>query len=242
MSGQGRLRVAVDNPLSAGAVLSSFRLHFLNGDHKIRYLTIKPNGSSYEADFSDGDSNDPFEARAVWLNIPGAVGGTARVSGRTLPSATIPAGPPNTTLVLSGFYIQILAGVDIVKFGIRLDQANLKVEVDLPNDAYSGNTLSEIYYAWVPNSRVGDRGALSGSGPFTRDVSGRLPGRFASGTMITSFNFAFLNGGHHLLKLGVHLSGVPSVDGPLELVSFQDNNTDDPKSWFVEYVEHKAPS
>ena len=87
-----------------------------------------------------------------------------------------------------------------------------------------------VQYAWVPNSMVAAKGALSGthvdrSNP---DMAGR-----ARIDALQGFEFTFNNGDHHLLSLAVN----PRATGT---GTMRDNNTDDPMQWSATYLSLRA--
>jgi hypothetical protein len=126
----------------------------------------------------------------------------------------------------------------------------------------------KVSYVWVPYSylrklgsseyyvaasTVSNRSAPSpGAGPFGGGVLGSpgAPERALANmrgqrpdtdcTLLTGFNFEFLNEPRPLLSFGVHLMGDTASGGPTtEGISWQDDNRDDPINWSVSYVTLK---
>ena len=88
-----------------------------------------------------------------------------------------------------------------------------------------------VQYAWIPNSMVASSGAISGTGD--NYESGQRPG---GNSVIQGFLFQFMNSDHHLLAskitFGNSISSNPNIH-------FQDGDKDDPKQWFINYVNVK---
>ncbi len=110
--GEGVVQIATGCPIGRAPALSAFRFGFFNGDHRLRQATLMPNGESFEAAWGDSGGEDPFFVEARWLRIPEAPGGVVTAVVRGVADIPIPAGPPNSTLVLSGFEFMRADGTD----------------------------------------------------------------------------------------------------------------------------------
>ncbi|RZJ79137.1 MAG: hypothetical protein EOO47_11710 [Flavobacterium sp.] len=99
-----------------------------------------------------------------------------------------------------------------------------------------------IQYAYIPNSRIRTSGAVSGTSR-TSYTHGQIPIRLSMA--LRGFVLRFNNSDHHLLGIGIHINGMPKFPGQHNgaetlPVTFQDNNTDDPIQWYVDYslIQH----
>ncbi|MFT3727572.1 MAG: hypothetical protein QM759_07105 [Terricaulis sp.] len=122
----GVAQVATGCPIGRAPAMQAFRFGFYNGDHKIRHIEIMPNGETFEGAYEDVGGEDPWFVEGRWLRVPEAQGGVVSAVARGVTDIPIPAGPPNTTLVLSGFEFKRSDGSDnnIRTIGITLDTAN----------------------------------------------------------------------------------------------------------------------
>lgn len=129
--------IAAIHPLGTAPLLSSFRLHFENGDHKIRRIGIIPNDRTMIASLSDGNGDDPFEAGASWY-VPshGVIGGSVTKAGGGVFDIDIPRGPEGSVLVLSGFNFARASNSDanIRSLAVKLDSASSKARVTMLDD------------------------------------------------------------------------------------------------------------
>ncbi|TKC01174.1 hypothetical protein [Pedobacter cryotolerans] len=94
-----------------------------------------------------------------------------------------------------------------------------------------------IQYAYIPNSRIKTNGAVSGTGR-TSNMQGQIPNR--GPIAYRGFVLRFNNSDHHLLGFGIHIHGMTKFPGQLNgaetlPITYQDNNTDDPIQWYVDY-------
>ena len=135
-SGTGEARIAVDRPLGAAPALSAFRLDFGRSDHRIQRMMIMPDGTGFRAALSDQNGDDNFNAMGVWWVVPGATSGTVSGRVRGVGEFEVPPGPPNTTLVLSGFDVRRRAGSDanVRTFAIQLDSEGRRIRTVLLDD------------------------------------------------------------------------------------------------------------
>ena len=100
-----------------------------------------------------------------------------------------------------------------------------------------------VHYAWVPSNAVGQEVSVTGSGIFAAQSSGTFPGD--PDHVLTGFSFHFQNSDHFLMTVGMHLNGISQdmvgagfarIRSPLSyVVSWQDNNRDDPIQWSADY-------
>jgi len=98
-----------------------------------------------------------------------------------------------------------------------------------------------LQYAFIPNSRVFKNGSLSG----TSRGKGLSQGQLPTWTTLAyrAFVLRFNNSDHHILGVGIHLNGMATFPGQRgfesDAITWQDNNTDDPIQWLVDYSELK---
>lgn len=135
--GSGLMPIATDCAnLGRIPALSEFRFGFTNGDHHLRQLTLMPNGSNFEAAMADVGGEDPWYIEGRWYRIPEAQGGVVTAVVRGVSDIPIPPGPPNTTLVISGFEFKRADGSDanIRSIGIETFSAENKIRTTLIDD------------------------------------------------------------------------------------------------------------
>ncbi|GAM98060.1 hypothetical protein U91I_01690 [alpha proteobacterium U9-1i] len=248
---RGSVTTAPDRPIATVSALSMFALGFENGDHKFRRIQVLPNGASARFALNDLGDDDPFTARARWVNIVGgsAHSVTANSGGGVIAQVAITAAPANHTFVLRGFEFRRAAGTDanIRAMSINLAPAGDMLEITLVDDerldlrprravGRSGPDVGRRYtvvvqYAWVPNTAIAARGTITGS-ERGRDTA-RVPAGLAA---IQGFSFNFGNSDHHLLTAAIDLND----DGGS--AKFQDNNLDDPMRYEVRYVTLHGPT
>ncbi len=63
-------------------LLSSFFFGFTNGDHKIRAIGVEPIGGSVHFTYSDGNGDDPFKARAIYIGADGVALKTIQIASK----------------------------------------------------------------------------------------------------------------------------------------------------------------
>lgn len=116
--------------------LSSFRFGFFNGDHRFRQATLLPNGETFDAAFADVGGEDPWFIEAKWHRIPEATGGAVTAVVQGIADIPITRGPPNTTLVISGFEFKRADGSDanIRTLAIATDSASATIRTVLLDD------------------------------------------------------------------------------------------------------------
>lgn len=87
-----------------------------------------------------------------------------------------------------------------------------------------------LQIVWAPRAAVIGTGSVSGMS--RRADSGRLPA-VTDKVALRGFRFTFGNSDHHLKAIGVRLQAGSRNDPVL----FQDNETDDPVAWSVDYAK-----
>ena len=239
---------APDRPIAPASALSQFSLWFENGDHKIRRLQVLAEGELARLAFNDIDGTDPFAGQARWVNFGGAVQAhsvnNTRGGGRIVTQLPIPAGPANHTFALRGFEIRRAEGTDanVRNLAIGLAASGTAIEVLFSDNEGADLRLNQVrvagrtgpnigrrysvtvQYVWVPNNLVASVGAITGN-QNGREAAAIPPGR----AVIRGFSFEFLNRDHHLLQVRVDTANGGGV-------TYQDNNTDDPVRWRVDYA------
>lgn len=135
-SGNGVLTVAADCYLGSIPALQAFRFGFLNSNHQFRRVTLMPQGDNFQAAFADDGGEDPFTAEGQWWRIPEAPGGIVQGVVAGYADLYVPEGPPNSTLVLSGFEFRRPDGTDrnIRTIAINTDSASRRIRVALLDD------------------------------------------------------------------------------------------------------------
>lgn len=130
------LIAATDVQISTAPVLSHFRLWYNNGDHKVNTIGILHEQGAMKAKYKDQNGDDPFRVEANWVNVPGATGGTIFAAGAGTFNIQLPPKPANTTLLISGFSFERLAGTDhnIRTMSIKIDQENAIAQVSFIDD------------------------------------------------------------------------------------------------------------
>ncbi|MFZ1566004.1 hypothetical protein [Sphingorhabdus sp.] len=168
--------------LTAAAALSSFRIHYDNGDHAIRSINVRKLPDQTAAlNIADSFSDDPITAFGNWWVIPGATGGelTTSISSGQEINLTVPVGPANHRLVLGGFSLRIDGSgnnfekgeVQVGRIAIRLNdpspQASNSAASRISGTVFTNdgnrNIIVTVQYVWVPTTyligegRVGNR-------------------------------------------------------------------------------------
>lgn len=175
-NGSQEVRIAVDQPLGPAPALSAFRLDYGRSDHRLQRMMVMPDGTAFRATLSDRDGGDRFRALGVWWVIPGATGGTVSGLVRGIGEFEVPPGPPDTTLVLSGFDIRRSEGTDanVRTFAIQLDSASRRIRTVLLDDQGTDFTsLAEAVAVGFGFSVIGGPvGALAGTGGMANSNQG----------------------------------------------------------------------
>lgn len=129
-------RVARPGYAGGATVLESFKLDFSNGDHKIRRIGVLADARFARFSFADQDSNDPFEAAALWWDVPSAVAGEVSGVGRQRIEIELPGRLAGHRLLLRGFEVRRADGTDanVRTFGISLDSGTGTASIILSDD------------------------------------------------------------------------------------------------------------
>jgi len=130
-------RAAINPPLGAVAGLSEFELLFPGpSDHKIRHIAVLAADRFAEFAFGDQGGEDAFNADGRWVTFSSGQAGTVSAAGSGRLNLTLDPGPPNTTLVLTGFEFTRAAGTDanVRMLGIRLLPGERTAQVWLIDD------------------------------------------------------------------------------------------------------------
>jgi len=131
-------------------------------------MMIMPDGTAFRAALSDQNGDDRFRALGAWWVIPGATGGTVSGLVRGIGEFEVPPGPPNTTLVLSGFDFRRADGRDanVRTLAIQLDGESRRIRTVLLDDQGTDFTaLAEAVGVGFAFSIIGGpAGALGGAG------------------------------------------------------------------------------
>lgn len=167
-AGTREARIAVDRPLGSAPAMSAFRLDFGRSDHRIQRMMIMPDGTAFRAALGDQNGDDRFRAMGRWWAIPGATGGTVSGLARGVGEFEVPAGPPDTTLVLSGFDFRRADGRDanVRTLAVQLDSETRRIRTVLLDDQGTDFTaFAEAVAVGFAFSIIGGPvGALGGSG------------------------------------------------------------------------------
>ncbi len=180
-SGNQVTRIAVDRALGAAPALSSFRLLFMNGDHHPPEAMIMPADTAFQAALADSGGEDEFSAHAEWWVVPGATGGVVEGLVSGVAELEVPAGPPNSTLVLSGFDFKRRDGSDanLRTVAVQLDSATRKVRTALLDD--QGADFSTLATAVAVGFAFG---------AFSPDPGGTMGAVFATGSTVGALDAA----------------------------------------------------
>ncbi len=128
--------IAATGAFNGVPALGGFRVHFENGDHKLRRVGVAPKGALAQFSFSDQNGDDPYAATATWALLGAGTSGVVHASGSgrfEIPLGSVKAGH---TLVLSGFEFQRKGGTDanVRTIGIWLDSQKATARVSLIDD------------------------------------------------------------------------------------------------------------
>lgn len=88
-----------------------------------------------------------------------------------------------------------------------------------------------VQIAWVPNSMILEQENVSGTQ--SAIATGRTP-QPNEKSVIQGFLFTFDNSDHHLMRFMTSLNPA-NISAPRH-VAFQDGDVDDPKRWFIKYI------
>jgi hypothetical protein len=232
-------------PLNETSVLSGFRLGFANGDHPVKQVTVMRDGAMARGVLADNNGDDNYRFSATWWNIPGVVSGEiSAVAGfyAGFNGVYVPEGPPNSTLALVGFSLQVPEDNEVYGLKVELDTSSRKAVFALET---TGSTRQEvrytIQYAWVPNAALAGNFTVTGGGLGARarmasGVSGTLPNSDRS--ILRGFSLRYddsSNSAQNLLALGVSLAPSPNPNIDRDVVDWQDNDRNERIRWRVDY-------
>mgnify|MGYP001606669905 CR=1 FL=1 len=129
-------RAAPQPALSAVHGLRGFKLQFENGDHKLRRIGVVGEGRFVTFALADGNGDDPFLARAEFVNLSaGQMAEVAGIGGGKF-EIPLPAGPAGHVPVLAGFEFRRADGSDanLRNIGLWLDSERGVARVSLVDD------------------------------------------------------------------------------------------------------------
>jgi hypothetical protein len=200
--------------LRAPVGLASFKMSFTQPNRHLWRLSVAPEtetaGLLGMYDGEPGMAPIPVDYRATWIRIPGAVSG---VVSTTTPcfncNLSVPPGPPNSALVLSGFDLRLrgparFSHLSLMARSDTLDGVSRGVfDVEIisePEDEFEAIT---IYYAWVPFSTVATHTILNTDDPET------LKGGDQGGDVVLrGFKIGYYDGvARRFQALGIHVDG-----------------------------------
>lgn len=237
-------------PLNSTSALSRFSLGFANGDHHVREITVLRSGDRARGVLADNNGDDNFAFAAAWWNIPGAVGGevTSRGSGWSKREIAILAGPPNTTLALTGFSVRSNSDAEIWGFEVSLNPETLKATMSMGlNRRFSDDDSFDyvLQYVWIPNALIGDSRFVTGNGTgdavrLPAGTNGTLPSSDRHILQSFSLKYDNNNNAENLLRVGVHLAEA-NVDPrqSSDVIGWQDNDRSERVYWQVKYLTLK---
>lgn len=228
--GQGSFVAAANKKFDKTSALSSFKLEFQNGDHKIHTIRLMPMGGDAHISLADKDGNDPFSVDATWWNVPGATMGVVDFQYGEK-QKTMPNLHANTSLAIAGFETYLATGNDchIEQIAIGFSPDQKKINVDFGKGCNKTPKI-RVLYSEIPNNVIKDKGSITGADRNVANISGSQPK--SDKYLIQGFNIKFTNGGHFLQSVGIHLKGAAR-----EVISWQDNNRDDPIDFRVDWLE-----
>ncbi|NOZ11916.1 MAG: hypothetical protein GXP09_12875 [Gammaproteobacteria bacterium] len=131
----GIAQSAVRPALGTVAALQDFELKF-DGDHKIRRISVLAKNRFAQFAFNDADGEDFFWGTANWAVISAGHSGSVSAQARGRVELRIRPGPPNHTLVLSGFEFRRAdrSDANVRALGVWLDASKNVVQVWLIDD------------------------------------------------------------------------------------------------------------
>lgn len=255
-SAQGTNETSFAIPGGVGAI-SWFRLSFGNGDHKILRMGLREQDGAMRAALSDGNGGDPFKAEVggyqfIGMSPVGAVAPSCR--GRC--SIRLPAHADGMVALLAGFWLERLTPDDanVQNVRVSINPESDAAEVIFLDDGGGGIGLRSGAYppyravvqvVFVPAGLIAARGRVSGNYAPGREliiedardggpaaIIGDRALKAGGPYVLRGFSFAFGNGDHFLQTMGVLF---PKADETASHV-FQDSNTDDPHSFWVDYA------
>lgn len=230
--------------LNETSVLNAFRLSFANGDHHIKQISVLRDGDKASGAIADNNGDDNYAFTASWWNLPETTSGEFR--GQRSGSFSIPAGPANTTLALTGFQMTQSQDSEVFALSVQLDAAERKVIFFLSTTERGSPASYTIQYAWVPNAYIAANHTVAGGGlgDSARTAAG------ATGVVPTDnryiirgfqLRYADSNGSAQNLR-DVAINLAPGTgSAPRDLVSWQDNDRAERINWSVDYSTLQDP-
>jgi hypothetical protein len=230
--------------LNETSVLNAFRLSFANGDHHIKHVSVMRDGDKARGAIADNNGDDNYAFTASWWNLPETTSGEFR--GMRSGSFSIPAGPANTTLALTGFQMTLSQDNEVFALSVQLDATERKVIFFLSTTERGSPGSYTIQYAWVPNAYIAASHTVAGGG--LGDSARTAEG--ATGVVPTDnryiirgfqLRYADSNGSAQNLR-DVAINLAPGAgSAPRDRVSWQDNDRAERINWSVDYSTLKDP-
>lgn len=217
--------------------LRGFDVGYTRSDHQVKHLLMGPvtsaplDSGDFVISLQDHDGHDAVSG-SVKLTDVRRLGRHLEVTRRDCPRECrlrIPHLIGPEAFVLTGFAFALSPGTDRSVLQVKVRQAahNGYIDVAFVDNSGTGPYFAQVTYAVIPRAALGPYLVQARSAAPARGeaVVSRRPGV----ALIQSFDLRFLNGDHHLQRIGVDLSG----DGML--VRFRDQDGNDPFEWYVEY-------
>lgn len=227
-------------PANTTLVLSGFEFKREDGtDANIRTIAIQTDGARrvIRTVLLD-DQNMNFETLGQAIGIGFLIG----AAGAPDPNLSLGATSLSNRLLGEGTN-QLRPGLARYTFLPPENNPTMTAATYVPQQVRVSDTNARPYrvrvaYLWVPNNRLANTRMVSGAGRTATGSSGRLPGE--TPIVLQGFSFHFGNSDHFIESFGVHLSGGAPVQTAVnggEIVSWQDENRDDPLQWSVRFSE-----
>ncbi len=229
--------VVRQSPHSGVSLLKSFYFRFLNGDHHLAVVGVRPEQPQVgqtQLIFKDINGDDPYNYQTQHAPVDssgvflGAFGPELSRGMRTFP-INRPAG--DYVFVLRGFsfgFLGVASDHHLQHLGIYEQNGNLTVAF---NDGHSSDVddlySATVQYAYVPRSRFASLGTVEGWSVPNGEQSLSIP---AGTSVMRGFDVAFTSEDHHIEELGFFQGGGGSVEA-----YFNDNNNDDLFNWAVDW-------
>ncbi len=264
--GTGMVRAAARPPLTPVAGLQRFELQFGDRDHKINRIAVLADDRFAQFALNDSDGQDRFSATATWAVVSAGRAGTARASGGGRMDLALEPGPPDSTLVLTGFEFRRLGGGDanVRSIGVRLAPESRIAHVWLIDDqGFDIRNLESIGWSALgglvlpPFGHVvaGAATAPAASPGNLRPYEVTIQYAWIPGSVVAAVGSASGTGHRNtdgwipegsVMLQGFefafgnsdhHLHGIGVTLGDrLRHVMFRDQGTDDPMQWAVSYA------
>ena len=231
----------VEHKTAAVALLGRFIFEYKSNDHHMTQILIMPDFSSpgiMRLGFHDKNLDDNY-----CFNVSHFTVDDSRVSIQSVPTSgvglcetkarcTIQLNKPNgdNVFVLIGFQLSYRSGIDhhVDEIAILEDDGTLKVAFNDKDD--DTQLLYRVKYAYVPRDRFRELGQSEGFDE-RQEATATMPGGVA---VLRGFRFRFLNGDHHVRKLGI--LPVQSSPNGTAYIYYSDKNGDDPFDWLYRWA------